>query len=67
MEGSIVVVLDIRKDLIPCAWILGVVHVQDMHNHPINDLCFSISISLEGNGFGDLGIQQRPKDKPNYA
>ena len=27
MEGSVVVLLNIRKVLIPCVWILGVVHM----------------------------------------
>jgi len=59
MGGSVVVVLDIRKALIPCAWILGVVHVQDMHDHPIDDLCLSISLRVDHNGFGEVGVQQR--------
>jgi hypothetical protein len=40
--GIVVAVLDIRKDLIPCAWILGFVHAQDMHDHPIDDLCLPL-------------------------
>jgi hypothetical protein len=37
---------------------LGVVHEQDMHDHPIDDLCLAISLGVEGNGFGELGVQQ---------
>jgi hypothetical protein len=58
MEGSIVAMLEIRKALIPCAWMLGVVHAQHMHNHPIDDLYLSNSFKVEGNGFGKLGFQQ---------
>jgi hypothetical protein len=38
MYGSVVTVLNIGKTLIPCAWMLGIVHVQDMHDHPVDDL-----------------------------
>jgi hypothetical protein len=50
--------LDIRKDLIPCAWMLGVVHAQDMDDHPIENLYMSIGLRVEGSGFGELGVQQ---------
>jgi hypothetical protein len=46
MEGSVVVVLDIRKALIPPMWILGFLHAQDMHHHPIDDLCLSINLRV---------------------
>jgi hypothetical protein len=58
MEGSVVAVFNIRKDLKPCAWMLGVVHAQGMHNHPIDTLCLSINLGVEGSGFGDLGVHQ---------
>jgi hypothetical protein len=58
MEGFIVAMFNIRKDLIPCTWILGVVHVQDMHDHPIDELCLSISLGVYRNGFSELGVQQ---------
>jgi hypothetical protein len=58
MEGSVVDMLNIRKDHIPCVWILGVLHAQDMHYHPISDLCLvSINLAVEGSGFGELGVQ----------
>jgi hypothetical protein len=50
--------LNIRKALIPCAWILGFVHAQDIHGHPIDDVCLSISLGVEGSGFGELGVQK---------
>jgi hypothetical protein len=30
--------LNIGKTLIPCVGVLGIVHVQDMHDHSIDDL-----------------------------
>jgi hypothetical protein len=56
MEGSIGDLLNIRKALIPCAWILGFVHSQDINDHPIDDLCLSISLGVGGSGFGDFGV-----------
>ena len=55
MEGSIVSMFNIRKDLISCMWMFGVVHFKDMQNHPI-DLCLSISLGVEGSLFGQLGV-----------
>jgi hypothetical protein len=54
MESLIVTVLNIGETLIPCTWMLRVVHVQDVHNHPIDDLC----LGVESNGFSELGVQQ---------
>jgi hypothetical protein len=34
--------LDIGKTLIPCARVLGIIHVKDMHNHSIYDLDLAI-------------------------
>jgi hypothetical protein len=58
IESLVVVVLNIWKTLIPCTWILGFIHAQDVHNHLIDDLCFTIGLRVEGSGFGDLGVQQ---------
>jgi hypothetical protein len=58
MESHVVVVLNIGKTLIPCIWILRVVHAQDMHNHLIDDLRLAISLGVESNGFIELGVQQ---------
>jgi hypothetical protein len=57
MEIYVVVVLNIGENLIPCAWIIGVVHVQYMHDHPIDDLCLANNLGVEGSRFGDLGVQ----------
>jgi hypothetical protein len=51
--------LEINKSFIPCVWILGFLHAQEMHDHPIDELYFSISLRVEGSGFGNLDIQQR--------
>jgi hypothetical protein len=60
VEGSIVAMLNIRKDFIPCAWMFGIVHPCDMDNHLIDYLCFSISLWVEGNQFNHLGVHHRP-------
>jgi hypothetical protein len=58
MKGSIVAMLDIGKTLIPCVGVLGIVHVHDMYDHPIDDLSLAIYLGVEGIGFGEIGIQQ---------
>jgi hypothetical protein len=57
MEGFFLAMLKMRKNLIPCVWMLGVIHVKDMHDHPIYDLYPSINFGVEGSEFGDLGVQ----------
>jgi hypothetical protein len=57
MYDSIVIVLNIGKTLIPCAWMLGIVHVQNMHDHLVDDLGLAICLGVEGLGFGKLGVQ----------
>jgi hypothetical protein len=56
MESPIVVLMNIGKNLIPCTWILRVIHAKDVHNHIIEDLCLAISLRVEGNGFIELGV-----------
>jgi hypothetical protein len=48
MEGYIIVMLNIRETLIPCVWMFGIVHPQDMNNHLVDYLCFSISLWVGG-------------------
>jgi hypothetical protein len=48
--------MDIEKTLIPCAGVLGILHVQDMYDHPIYELNLAICLGVEGSGFGELGI-----------
>jgi len=67
MDGSVVAMLNIRKNLITCAWMFGIVHPQDMDNHHVDYLCFSISLWVEGSGFGQLGVHHRPYDGPKSA
>jgi hypothetical protein len=50
--------LDIGKTLIPCAGVFLIVHAQDMYDPLIDDLGLAICLGVEGNGFGELGIQQ---------
>jgi hypothetical protein len=58
MQGLVVAMLDIGKTLIPCVRVLGIIHVQDMHDHSIYDLGLAICLGVEGRGFGELGVQQ---------
>ena len=58
MDILVVVVLNIGKTLIPCRWMLRVIHAQDVHNHPIDNLCLDIGLGVESNGFSELGVQQ---------
>jgi hypothetical protein len=58
MENHIVVLLNIGKTLIPCTQMLRVVHVQDVQNHLIDDLCLTIGLGVESSGFSELGVQQ---------
>jgi hypothetical protein len=43
--------------IIPCTWILRVVHAQDVHNHLIDDLCLVVLLGVENSGFSELGFQ----------
>ena len=58
MESLVVAMLNIGKTLIPCTQMLRFIHVQDVHNHPIDDLCLAIGLRVEGSGFSELGVQQ---------
>jgi hypothetical protein len=64
MERPIVTVLDIWDNLVPCMWMLRIVHVQDLHNHLIEDLGLANSLGVEPNGFCELVVQQRPETRP---
>jgi hypothetical protein len=57
MQGLVIAMLNIGKNLIPCARVLGIIHVQDMHDHLIYDLSLAICFGVEGHGFGDLSVQ----------
>ena len=58
MQCSFVAMMDIRKTLIPCERVLGIIHVKEMHNHLIYNLGLAIYLEVEGHGFGELGVQQ---------
>lgn len=66
VEGLVVAMLNIQKALIPCAWMLGVVHVQDMPDHPVDYLCLPVGLGVEGGQFGQLGVHQRPQAGSPY-
>jgi hypothetical protein len=60
VEGSIVAMLNIRKAIIPCALMFGIINSRDMNNNHVDYLCLSISLWVEGNRFGHLGVHHRP-------
>jgi hypothetical protein len=64
MESPVVTVLDIWETLVPCTWILRIVHAQDVHNNPIDDLYLAIGLGVESSVFYELGVQQRPETRP---
>jgi hypothetical protein len=39
---------NIGENIIPCARVLGDIHVQDMHDHSIYDLGLAIYLRVEG-------------------
>jgi hypothetical protein len=48
MESSIIDMMNIEKSLIPSSWMLGFVHAQDMHDHPIDEFSLAINLGVEG-------------------
>ena len=59
MESLVAVVLYIGKDFIPCARMLQVVHVQNVYDHFVDEICLAISLGVESHGLSELGIQHR--------
>jgi hypothetical protein len=59
MDILVVTMLNIGDTLVPCTWILRIVHAQDVHNHLIGKLCLVIVLGVERSGFCELGVQQR--------
>jgi hypothetical protein len=59
MDSPVVTMLDIWETLVPCTWMLRIVCAQDVHNHPIDDLCLAIGLGVESSGFCELGVQQK--------
>jgi hypothetical protein len=57
MESPVAIVLNTRETLIPCMWMLRVVHAQNVHNHPIDELYLVVCLGVESNGFSELGVQ----------
>jgi len=58
VKGSVVVVLNIWENLIPCAGMLRIVHPQDMDDHFTDRLYLSISLGVEGGGLGEFGVHK---------
>jgi hypothetical protein len=58
MYGFVVAVLNLGKNLIPSVGVLGILHVQYVHDHSVDDLSLAIRLGLEGSGIGEFGVQQ---------
>jgi hypothetical protein len=58
MYGFVVAVLNLGKTLIPSVGVLGILHVQYVHDHSIDDLGLAIRLGVEGSGLGEVGVQQ---------
>ena len=57
MYGSVVVLLNIGKTLIPGVGVLGIIHTQDVHDNLVDDLGLAIRLGVEGSGLDELGVQ----------
>jgi hypothetical protein len=58
LKGFVIAKLNARKAFILCRWMLGVVHSEDIHNHPVDYLCMYVGLRLEGGQFGELGVHR---------
>jgi len=56
VESCILAELDIQEAFITCARMLRVIHVQDLHDNPIDNLCLNISLGVEYHGISDFYI-----------
>ena len=61
METFVVAMVDIGEAFFPCALMIRVVNAQNVYDHPVDDLCFAISLGLESYCLSELGIQHQPK------
>jgi hypothetical protein len=60
VEGSVVAMLNIRKDFIPCVWMFKLYILKIWTIIMFDYLCFSISMWVEGSRFGHLGVHHQP-------
>jgi hypothetical protein len=58
MHDSIVDMLNIGKNLVPGVRVLIILHMQDVHDHLVDDLRLEIHLGVEGGGLGELGVHQ---------
>ena len=61
MEKSVIIVLLIGMSLIPCSWMLGVVHAEYVNYHHVDELCLAVSLGIECSRHGELGLQYCPE------
>jgi hypothetical protein len=64
MESPVVIVFNIGENLVPCMWMIRIVHAQYVHNHLIDELCLVVSLGVESSGFCELVVQQKPETRP---
>ena len=41
--------------------------MQNVYDHPVDDIFLAISLRMESYGLGELGVQHRPKGRPKYT
>jgi hypothetical protein len=54
MQGSVVAMMDIGKNIIPCVRVLEIIHVCAIYS--IYDLGLVICLGVEVRGFVELGV-----------
>jgi len=47
VEGSVIAMLNMWKEIIPCTWMLGIVHEWNMKNHHVDHLYLSIYLRMK--------------------
>jgi hypothetical protein len=47
MGSHVLTMLNIGENLVPCMWMLGIVHAEDVHNQLIDNLCLVIGLGVE--------------------
>ena len=57
----------IGKALVPCSWMIWIVHAQNVYIHPVDDLCLAISLGMESCGLSEIGVQHWLEARPKCA
>jgi hypothetical protein len=51
----------------PRCGVLVIVHAQDVHDHPVDDICLAIHLGMEGSRLGQRDVQQWLEARPKCA